>query len=279
MDRVGLADFLRKRREVLQPEDVGLPRGSRRRTAGLRREEIATLAQMSTDYYSRIERGGGPQPSEQILAAIARGLHLSLEERDHLFLLAGYRRPQRVCRADHVSPGTMRILDRLADTPAEVVSGLGETLVQTPLAVALLGDETHYTGWSRCAVYRWYTDQTSRRLYPEEDHDLRGRGFTAQLHSAVAREGPTSRSAELAEVLRDLSAEFAAHWADHRIDIPLGERKRMIHPELGSMELDCQALLDPGQSQALLVFTATPGSESAEKLRLLHTIGTQRFPA
>ena len=94
MDRAGLADFLRKRREALQPEDVGLLRGARRRTSGLRREEVAALCDMSTDYYSRIERQRGPQPSEQMIAAIARGLHLSLDERDHLFVLAG-RAPAR----------------------------------------------------------------------------------------------------------------------------------------------------------------------------------------
>ena len=113
MDRAGLADFLRKRRAMLQPEDVGLPQGARRRTTGLRREEVAALAEMSTDYYSRLERQRGPQPSEQMLAAIARGLHLTLDERDHLFLLAGHSTPRRAMRGDHVSPGMMRILDRL----------------------------------------------------------------------------------------------------------------------------------------------------------------------
>ena len=89
MDRALLADFLRARREALQPEDVGLPRGSRRRTGGLRREEVAALAGMSADYYSRMEQQRGPMPSEQMLAALARALHLSLSERDHLFELRG----------------------------------------------------------------------------------------------------------------------------------------------------------------------------------------------
>jgi transcriptional regulator with XRE-family HTH domain len=87
MDRAELADFLRTRREALQPEDVGLPRTRRRRTGGLRREEVAALSSMSTDYYSRIEQQRGPRPSEQMLAAIAHGLRLSLDERDHLFRL------------------------------------------------------------------------------------------------------------------------------------------------------------------------------------------------
>jgi transcriptional regulator with XRE-family HTH domain len=117
VDRTQLADFLRARREALQPEDVGLPRGPRRRTGGLRREEAAALSGMSTDYCGRIEQQRGPTPSEQMLAAIARGLHLSLDERDHLFRLGGHPVPQRIFRDDHLSPGMMRIVDRLEDHP------------------------------------------------------------------------------------------------------------------------------------------------------------------
>ncbi|MDQ2786016.1 MAG: helix-turn-helix domain-containing protein, partial [Chloroflexota bacterium] len=135
MDRAQLADFLRRRRAALQPKDVGLPTGVRRRTDGLRREEVAALCGMSVDYYSRLEQQRGPQPSEQMLAAIARGLHLTLDERDHLFRLCGHGAPHRTLRSDHVNPGLMRVLDRLTDTPAQVMTGLGETLVQTRLAV------------------------------------------------------------------------------------------------------------------------------------------------
>src|SRR6478752_8640757 len=170
MDRAQLADFLRRRREALQPEDVGLRRGSRRRTAGLRREEVAELSDMSTDYYSRLEQARGPQPSEQMLAAMARGLRLTLDERDHLFRLAGHTAPARALRSDHISPGIMRILDRLADTPAQVMTELGETLAQTPAARALFGDETRFEGFARSVGYRWFTDAAVRAVYPPEDH-------------------------------------------------------------------------------------------------------------
>src|SRR5215218_3197299 len=149
IDRAGLAEFLRRRRESLQPEDVGLPRGQRRRTSGLRREEVAALCHISADYYSRLERERGPHPSEQMIASIAQGLHLSLDERDHLFRLAGHHPPPRGTTSDHISPGLLRVLDRLDDTPAEVVSELGETLRQNALGVALTGDTTGYTGPSR----------------------------------------------------------------------------------------------------------------------------------
>ena len=121
MDRARLAEYLRTRREALQPEDVGLPRGQRRRTKGLRREEVAVLSDMSIDYYSRLEQPHGPHPSEQILGALARGLRLSLEERDHLFQLAGYATPPRSADSDHINPGMMRIFDGLADSAAQVV--------------------------------------------------------------------------------------------------------------------------------------------------------------
>lgn len=272
MDRAQLADFLRKRREALQPEDVGLPRGQRRRTGGLRREEVAALCGMSTDYYSRIEQRRGTLPSEQMVAAIARGLHLSLDERDHLFRLAGHNAPRRVLRGDHVTPGLMRILDRLADTPAQVMSGLGETLLQTPLAVALFGDETRHTGLARAVVYRWFTDPDSRRVYPEQDHPVHARTFTAGLREAYTRDGAGSRAAEIVARLRAASPEFAAIWDEHEIGIRHTSLKRLCHPELGTLELHCQLLYEPEQTQALLVFTATPGSVSHEKLQLLSVL-------
>ena len=277
MDRTQLADFLRTRREALQPEDVGLPRGSRRRTGGLRREEVAALCDMSADYYSRIEQQRGPHPSEQMLAAIARGLHLSLDERDYLFRLGGHAAPQRVHRGDHINPGTMRILDRLADTPAQVMSSLGETLRQTRPGIALMGDDSRWTGMARAMVYRWFTDPEARLFYPEEDHAMHSRIFTAQLRATYTREGPKSRAAALVTALLEASSEFAAVWAAHDISALWTDRKRIAHPQVGLLEVHCQTLVDPDQSQILLVFTAVPGTESYEKLQLLTVLGDQRI--
>ncbi|WP_329084114.1 MULTISPECIES: helix-turn-helix transcriptional regulator [unclassified Streptosporangium] len=273
MDRAQLADFLRTRREALQPEDVGLPRGQRRRTGGLRREEVAALCGMSADYYSRIEQRRGPNPSEQMLAAIARGLHLSLEERDHLFRLAGHATPRRVFRGDHINPGMMRIFDRLEDTPAQVMSHLGETLRQTRLAVALMGDESVHTGMARSMHYRWFTDPASRLIYPEDDHPTHDRLFTASLRDAYTRDGKGSRAAALVDALLAASPDFAALWDEHPVLGPFCGPKRIRHPRLGLLELHCQTLVDPDQSQMLLVFTAVPGSESHEKLQLLPAVG------
>jgi transcriptional regulator with XRE-family HTH domain len=273
MDRAQLADFLRTRREALQPEDVGLPRGPRRRTAGLRREEAAALCGMSADYYGRLEQQRGPQPSEPMLAAIARGLRLSLDERDHLFRVAGHNTPSRTLRTDHVSPGIMRILDRLADTPAQVLTGLGETLIQTRPAVALVGDEISYTGLARSAYYRWFTDPRARRIYPAADHGRHSRTFTSDLRGAYSRHGASSRAGTIVAELLDRSPEFAGLWAAHEIGLRRDDVKRIQHPDLGVLELHCQVLFDRDQEQALLVFTAAPGSDSHGKLQLLSAAG------
>jgi transcriptional regulator with XRE-family HTH domain len=279
MDREQLADFLRRRREALQPGDVGLAKGLRRRTNGLRREEVAGLAGMSTDYYSRLEQQRGSQPSEQMAAAIARALRLTLDERDHLFRLAGYSAPSRVLPSDHVSPALMRILDRLDDTPALVISDLGEALAQNRLAVALLGDQTAFTGMARSLVYRWFTDPLARRIYPEADHDHHSRVQVADLRAAFVRRGQDARSAALVRQLRATSEEFANRWDEHEVAVRLGDHKRIVHPELGVIEVDCQILVSEDQAQRLLVFTAPPGTEGAEQLQLLSVIGSQQLTA
>ncbi|WP_199538922.1 helix-turn-helix transcriptional regulator [Desertihabitans brevis] len=274
MDRSGLAAFLRRRRESLQPEDVGLPRGLRRRTTGLRREEVAVLCHMSTDYYARIEQERGPQPSEQMLAAIAQGLHLSLAERDHLFRLAGQHPPARGADSEHISPGLQRILDRLTDTPAEIVTELGETLRQTPLAAALTGDAALRTGPDRSLGYRWFTDPATRARYAPQDHDHLSRVYAAGLRERVTHRGPRSRAAWYAERLLAESEEFRRLWDLHEVGVRPQEVKRFVHPEVGLLELTCQTLVDPEQSHLLLVYTAVPGSESAERLQLLSVVGT-----
>lgn len=275
IDRTGLAEFLRRRRESLQPEDVGLPRGQRRRTSGLRREEVASLCHMSTDYYSRLERERGPQPSEQMIASIAQGLRLCLDERDHLFRLAGHNPPTRGTVSEHISPGLLRIFDRLHDTPAEIVTELGETLRQTALGVALTGDLTAYSGPARSIGYRWFTDSATRQLYAPEGHPFLTRMFVSGLRGVVTLRGSGSRAAHLADLLLARSEEFREVWNDHEVGIRPHEVKHFIHPELGALELTCQTLLDPNQSHSLLVYTAIPGSESYEKLQLLSVIGTQ----
>jgi transcriptional regulator with XRE-family HTH domain len=278
VDSAALGAFLHARREALQPEDVGLRRGSRRRAHGLRREEVAELCDMSADYFARLERGGGLQPSQQMAAAIARGLRLTPDERDHLFLLCGHRTPGRQLRDQHVNPGLMRIMDRLPDTPAQVMGPLGETLRQTPPAVALLGEQTHYTGEARSAPYRWFTDPSARERYLPDDHDQNSRVNVALLRAASAREGPSSPAAQLVASLLRHSTEFAMLWDRQEVGLRWSDApKRFAHPQVGRIDLFCQNLHDPDHGQSLLVFTATPGTESHDKLALLNVLGTDSF--
>jgi transcriptional regulator with XRE-family HTH domain len=275
MNRAELAAFLRTRREALRPEDVGLPRTRRRRTGGLRREEVAALASMSTDYYSRIEQQRGPRPSEQMLAALAHGLRLTVDERDHLFRLAGYATPKRVPRTDHINPGMLAIFDRMEDTPAQIINRLGETLAQNRLSTLLIGDQMRHTGLARALAYRWFTDPAERRLFPTEDHARHGRTVTAQLLAAHTRGPADPRTTALVDALLGSSGEFAAIWSEHPVIGPYCAPKRIEHPQVGSLELHGQSLVDPDQSQLLMVFTARPGSESHDKLQFLSVLGEQ----
>lgn len=276
MDYRELADFLRKRREALQPEDLGLPRGRRRRTPGLRREEVAALAVMSTDYYSRLEGGRGPQPSTEMLAAIARALRLTLDERDHLYLLAGHGVPPRLSGGDHVNPGLLRIMDRLVDTPAQVINRFGETLLQTPLDIAFQGELTNFEGLERSGVYRWFLCEGARDLYADEaERANHSRVVVSGLRSVHATDGDKSPAGRLLRVLLDGSEEFRRLWEVHEVGIRHVAAKKFQHPGVGLLELHCQLLDDLEQQQTLLVFTAAPGSESAEKLALLAVVGQE----
>ncbi len=231
------------------------------------------LCHISTDYYSRIERGTGPQPSAAMIASIAQGLHLSLDERDHVFRLAGHHPPQRGPSSHHVSPGLLRVLDRMADTPAEIITELGETLKQTPAAVALLGDASLRKGDEASLGYRWFTDPALRRAYPLEDQAVLSRVYAAGLRDVVAQRGPSSRAADLAHRLASTNDEFRRLWENHEVGVRPPDVKRFHHPQVGHLTLQCQTLVDPEQSHRLLVYTAEPGSESAERLALLTMTG------
>jgi transcriptional regulator with XRE-family HTH domain len=276
MDRAALADFLRRRRESLQPSDVGLPVTARRRTPGLRREDVAALAAMSTDYYTRLEQQRGPQPSEQMLGALARALRLTSDERDYLFLLAGHTAPP-ASASPYVPPALLRVLDRLDDTPALILSSLGETLVQNRMAAALLGDHSGYTGLARSDMYRWFTDPAARRYYPADDHDRQSRAHVANLRAAYAAAGPKSRASEMVRALQQESAEFAGLWDRHEVARRFADHKVLLHPELGEIEVDCQVLFTEDRLHALLVLTAPPRTEAFEKLQLLAVLGQQQF--
>jgi transcriptional regulator with XRE-family HTH domain len=269
-----LGTFLRSRREALHPEDIGLRRGPHRRADGLRREEVAELCGVSADYVGRLERGSGPWPSNEVLAALARGLHLNMAERDHLFSLCGRTAPLSPA-TEHIDAGIQRILDRLSDTPAQVMGQAGTTLRQTPPAVAFLGDETAHRGLARSAAFRWFTEPSSRVLYPPRDHETNSRIQASLLRDYLVRYGDGSFTAQVVTALLERSDEFPTVWNLQEVGLRFPAEKHLDHPEVGALDLYCQTLFDDASGQTLLVFTAAPGSESHDRLALLSVIGRQ----
>ncbi|GAA2600132.1 helix-turn-helix transcriptional regulator [Streptomyces axinellae] len=271
-----LGAFLRSRRERIRPADIGLPAGPRRRVPGLRRDEVAQLAGASVDYYNELERGAGSQPSEQMIAALARALRLSADERDYLYHLADRPVPAPGGAASHVHPGMLDLLSRMPSTPAQVITDLHVTLVQNPLAVALLGDHSRYRGKRAAFAYRWFTEPEARRMYPEADHGAQSRSFVADLRAAAARRDARDTEARsMISSLLDASAEFAALWAEHDVAVRRHDRKRLNHPALGLIEVNCLHLFSEDGRQRLLWFTPAVGTDSSGLLDLLAVVGTE----
>lgn len=270
MNRAELADFLRRARTRLAVSDVGLPAGPRRRTPGLRREEVAQLTGMSTDYYTRLEQRRGSHPSRQMLTALARALRLDDAERDHLFHLAGQEPPRPGRSSGHVRPGVLMILDRLHDLPASVISDWGEMLAQNSMSVALTGDHI-----GQNLIRRWFTDPAGRALSPPEDHETHARAHVASLRAVTAARPDDPGPAALAAELRAVSREFEELWQSHDVVVRRPSPKRYLHPVVGALDLDCDVLLSDGHDQQLVVHSARPGTETHERLELLRVVGLQ----
>ena len=279
MDRQELAGFLRSRRERLRPADAGLRAGAgRRRTPGLRREEVARLAGISVDYYARLEQARGPRPSAQVLEALARALRLAVAERDHLFRLADQapgppRRPPR-----EVPAGILHLLDRLDDTPALVLDAKYEVLAWNAMAVALITDFAALPQERRNAVWGYLREADGQGPLARKDRRELLRGAVADLRAAAARYPDDPGIADLVERLMDDSAEFAALWATHDVAVVHSATKRITHPLVGELELDYEVLLIPERDQRLLLYTAAPGTPSHDKLQLLRIAGGAGSP-
>ena len=210
MNRAELASFLRSRREALSPAEVGLLAGGRRRTPGLRRDEVAELASMSTTYYERLEQQRGPRPSPTVLAAIARTLRLSVEEREHLYLLAGQAPPPEKDQPENVDAGLIATIESLtATTIAMIVDDLGTVLAQNRLSVEVFGDfaETGRSrnggGYAGNVVWRWFTDRAWRGSWaPSHTHDTTTSALVADLRAAGAQRGYDATTARFVGELR-----------------------------------------------------------------------------
>ncbi|MGW8764280.1 helix-turn-helix transcriptional regulator [Streptomyces sp. NPDC055815] len=276
-DRAELGRFLRARRESLRPADVGLVPGGRRRTPGLRREEVAMLANISTDYYERLEQARGVNPSEALLAALARALRLSTDERDHLYAVVGYQPPQGPSSEGYADPGLMHILDALKDTPAQIVDELGTVVIQNPMAAALLGPLTGRPGRESNGAWAWFTRPEVRRIYAEEEHEAISRVIVADLRAAVYRHGHHPAGQSLVDELLKKSPEFEALWELGEVATVRSTRKTILHPRAGRLDLQCDVVLSPNTGNRLFLYRPQPGTDAAERLAFLHVVGNQTF--
>lgn len=271
-DRRELADFLRRRREMLRPADVGLPEGLRRRTSGLRREEVASLAGVSTDHYTRLEQARGSAPSESVLSAIARALQCDLDERDHLFYLAGMTPPAR--QAGHyVRPGLIALARRLTDIPVLICTDIGDIAWLNPLASVLLEMPE---GSARNVLRRWFTEPEFRTT-PREDWDRMSASHVADLRATYARRSGDPDVTTLVHDLLETSEEFRRLWERHEVGVRRADVKTFVHPEVGPVSVRCEVLLTEAADVKLLAYFPLEGTDSAEKLELLRVIGTQRL--
>jgi len=276
IDRDALADFLRRRREVLRPADVGLPEGARRRTPGLRREEVAQLAGMSTDYYSRLEQSRGANPSEPIVAGLARALRCDLDERDHLYHLAGEVPAPPSGPSRDVPAGVLHLLDRLDDTPAFVVDVKYDILAWNPMAAALLGDPSAWPPRQRNVLWNTFAGPHSPSAMADPQTAAFADECVADLRAAAAQYPEDPGIHELIARLRAVSPEFVRRWERFEVCVRRGSTtKRIDHPAVGELVLECELLEIAGHGQRLVIYGAAPGSPAAEALRLLGVIGTQ----
>jgi transcriptional regulator with XRE-family HTH domain len=274
-DRAELASLLRRARARVQPADVGLNAGRRRQTPGLRRQEVAQLAGMSVDYYIRLEQGRGPRPSRAILVAIGRALRLSGSELAYLHELAGSTPPPPTGPAREVRPGLLHLLDRLDDTPAMVCDAVYTVLAWNAMAAALIGDFSILAPDERNVMARFFTDPAVRGRYDEATAEAFAREAVGSLRSARARYPDDPGVARLFDRLHASSEEFRTLWTEGDVRTGRSTRKRLRHPLVGWLDLDCEALHDPDRDQWVIFYTAPLGTSSHEALRLLKVIGTQ----
>ncbi|MEV8527517.1 helix-turn-helix transcriptional regulator [Streptomyces sp. NPDC052000] len=274
-----LGDFLRSRRERILPGDVGLPAGMRRRTPGLRREEVAQLAFISTEYYARLEQARAPHPSREVLAQLARALRLSGAERDHLHHLAGVPPGPLPGPSREVRPSIVDLLRRLPDTAAIVLSATYEVIAWNDLAAALMEDFSALSRRNRNLIRRAFLGPHphGRRLYGVSDTDEFARTSTQHLRAAAARYPNDPEVTGLVDELRAGSTEFAQLWDAHDVAARPALCKTFEHPLVGPVAVNCDVLDITDRDQQVLIYTATPGSPSAEALRLLSVVGTQRM--
>jgi transcriptional regulator with XRE-family HTH domain len=272
-NRVQLGDFLRRRREELSPAEVGLPPGrGRRRTPGLRRDEVSALANMSAGYYEHLEQGRGPLPSATVLAAMADALRLTAAERDHLFTLAGRAAPAAAVRGESLDPGLGYVLRDMETTvPACITDDLGNVLAQNWVNAELLGQFAGLPGRGPNLIWRWFTSPPWRQLLePADQHEATGQFYVAGLRAAVGRlRRHDTTAVTLIRDLRQASPDFERMWDQHTISAAYHTTKQVHDPRVGRIDLDCATVASPLSEQRLLFLQPVAGSRAAERIARL----------
>ena len=231
---------------------------------------------MSCDYYTRLEQARGPRPSRQLLAALARTLRLTDDERDHLFHLVDEEAPRLGRTSEHVRPGVLRLLDRLSDLPVTVIDDLGFILAWTPVTAALAGiDFSALPDRDRNVYVLYFCAAGSHDRLGEGDRAATARSHVATLRAGLAAQPADPRGAELLRRLHTGSTEFAQLWDQHEVLVRRSATKSLRHPVVGDIELDCEVFHLPEVGQKVVIHSAAPGSSAAQALELLRIIGTQ----
>ncbi|MGW4601768.1 helix-turn-helix transcriptional regulator [Streptomyces sp. NPDC004532] len=266
MARQELARFLRDRRAGLRPHEFGVrATGTVRRTPGLRREEVAELAHMSIDYYTRLEQARGPRPSARILDALAQALRLTPAERSHLFRLAGSSVPPGPSAVRGVRPHVIRMLERLPETGAIVTDAAYDVVAWNPLAQALLGGD--FAGGTTNLARRRFLGQG--RMHESSSAEEFGHIVVARLRRAADRYPHDAQLTALLAELHAGSEEFREIWETRPVHAPGHRTKTLDHPKTGVLRLNCDVLLVPEDDQEVVLITADPGSPAARTLRSL----------
>ncbi|MGV0741887.1 helix-turn-helix domain-containing protein [Mycolicibacterium sp. XJ870] len=275
---ITLGEFVRARREHVQPTDVGLgfTGGTRRRTPGLRREELAALAGISLPYLARLEQNRAGQPSAQVLDALARALRLDPTHRAHLHRLAapGSTTPRRNTappRRQEIEPATRAVLDALHQAPALLLGRCTEVLAWNTLGVALHPELIDLAAEQRSMAHLLFSNDATRALFP--DWEDVARDTVGTLRCEAGRRPDDTDLATLVDDLSRRSTAFRAWWSEHHVYAKHSGTRRFRHPLVGELTLRHQTLTVAGQpDQLLLVYTAAPGTADADRLSLLGSL-------
>ncbi|WP_328383645.1 helix-turn-helix transcriptional regulator [Streptomyces sp. NBC_00400] len=276
MDDNHLGDFLRARRAGLQPEDVGMASYGTRRVAGLRREEVAVLAGVNADYYTRLEQGREHNPSPQVLDALSRALRLDADARAHLHRLAGAVPGDQPTdhAAERVSPALRQLMDGYPNTPAFVMSRAMDLLAANALADALYAPFGPADNLARMT----FLDPASRHFYT--DWNRAAQATVANLRQAAGFEPDNPRLRALVRTLTEHSTDFARLWNSHTVRGKTQNAKHLLHPGVGPLTLTYQAFdVRDAPGQQLVIYHAEPGSPSAQALHLLGSLHATRRQA